>query len=99
MSLSLQEQRLSPGSRSLCGLGSVPSLIFASASPSVSNGLYLAGLCILCVGGMITPFLGAGERGEKQGSLSQLLLSDQPRPLLPAPYCLLSTGLGLLASV
>ena len=99
MSLSLEEQHLSPCSRSLCGLGSVTSLIFASPSPSVSNGLYLADLCILCVGGMITPFLGAGERGKKQGSLSQLLLGDQPCPLLPAPYYFLSTGLGILTSV
>lgn len=39
---------------------------------------------------MITPFWGR-RKGRKQGSLSQLLLSDQPWPLLPMPYCFLST--------
>lgn len=49
------------------------------------------------MGGAITPSLPGGRRGKKQAPLPQLLLSDQPWPLLPVPYWFLSTGLGTLS--
>lgn len=69
-SLSLEEQGLHLGPRSLCGLGSVTSLLYASLSPS-GRLLYRE-----WVVWSLSPW--QQKRGGRTGSTAQLLLSDQP---------------------